>query len=686
MRLFSHLVFLPFISAFLPGTAWCQVEAPLIPRNVFFAATDKEQVQLSPDGQWIGYRALSGDTMNVWVAPVGEPSQASAVTKQRGEPVLDYRWTYLTGRLLYTVSAENGARVFLLNLAGRESRDLTGAKGVVADVEKLSPDHVEEALLRVKEPDRANFDYHRINLRTGAAEVVFKNDEGFERVLFDDDWRPRAAMHRKPDLGYELLKPDGTGSWISFASFRFGVEADASQPIILDKAGKTLYLTDNRGRNTAALKSIDLETGKETLLVEDPVADVAPALLLHPRTGRVQATVSYYGRLRRHFLDASVIPDFEYLRTVHGGDIGIPGPFAGKSLDDRTWLVVFMDGGPTRYYVYNRVARRATFLFAENEALNAYTLGRRHVEVITTRDGMDVPADLYLPAGADPTGNGRPRQPLPMLLYVHGGSWGAYPWNSWFTNRVLQLLADRGYAVLRVEFRGAGGFGRKVHEAGIHEWGGKMQDDLLDAADWAVKQGITTRDRIGLLGWSYGGYATLAALTTSDRFACGMGMTVITELDSFIDNGIPLHQTIWRHYIGDNRTVDGRALLRKRSPFQHVERVAKPVLIAQPTKGAIDGQNQVDRFIAAMQKHNKPVTYLCYPDEVHDFYRPENWESLFAIAERFFHEHLGGRYEPIGDDLRGSLEVRAGRELIPGLSAALERNSSASGTDELGPN
>src|SRR5262249_26176665 len=334
MRLFLHIVFITFLSLFLPGTAWSQVEAPLIPRKALFADSDKEGVQLSPDGKWISYLALSSAAMNVWVAPVGDLAKTRVITKQSGAPVLNYRWTYLPGLILYSASAENGVHVFLLGLEGREPRDLTSTRGVVAFVEKLSPDRAEEALLRVREPDRSTFDYHRVNLRTGASEVVFKNDRAFERVLFDDDWRPRVAMLRKPDLSYELLKQDGAGSWTSFAGFRFGVEADASQPITLDKGGKILYLTDNRGRDTAALKAIDLESGKETLLFEDPVADLLPALLLHPRTGRVQTAASYYGRLRRHFLDPSVIPDFEYLRTAHRGDIGILTPFGGRSLDD----------------------------------------------------------------------------------------------------------------------------------------------------------------------------------------------------------------------------------------------------------------------------------------------------------------------------------------------------------------
>jgi dipeptidyl aminopeptidase/acylaminoacyl peptidase len=648
--------------------------APLIPRKALFAESDKDQVQLSPDGKWVGYRALSGETANIWIVPLSDPSKAVIVTGQEAGPVLDFRWTYLPDLLVYTTPVESGIHVFRLNIADKQSRDLTPGKGVVAQMEKSSLDHPDEFLLRVKETDREAHHYQKVNLRTGAREVVLENGPpNAEQVLFDDDWRPRVVKSRKLGTGYELFKKDQAGAWTAFAIFRSGIEQeDMFQPITLDKAGKTLYLTDNRDRDTAVLKTIDLETGKETLLVENPIGDVAPAMLLHPRTGRAQSAVSSYGRQIRHFLDAPIIPDFEFLRTVHRGEIAIPSP-AGRSLDDQTWLVVVLDGRPIRYYIYDRSARRTTFLFSENKALDAYTLGRRHLEVITTRDGMTLPADLYLPAQSDSDGNGRPQRPLPMLVYVHGGPWVAYPWNSWLTNRSLQLLADRGYAVLRVEFRGAKGFGRKINEAGLREWGGKMQDDLVDAAGWAVKQGITSRDRIGIWGWSYGGYATLAALATTDRFACGLAMYAPTELDSFISEGSLPARMAWRHLIGDNTTEEGRAMLRQRSPFYHIEKISKPVLIAQGGKDVVVHQGQADRFVAAMQKQNKAVTYLLYPDEPHDFRRSESWVSMFAIAERFFHEHLGGRYEPVGDDLSGSLEIRAGRELIPGLAETVKK-------------
>jgi len=636
------------------NAGWPQTESRLIPRGAFFAAPDKDQVMLSTDGKWVGYRASSGATINVWIAPIDKPTQAHAVTKQRDTPVIDYRWTNLSGYLLYRAPSEGGTPVILLNIDTGESRNLTPGKGVTAWIEKLSPDHVDEALLRVKATEQASFEYRRLDLRTGRAETIFRNERGFDRVLFDDDWRPRVAVLQKPNGGYELWRLNSKGKWVSFAKFRDGAETDASQPIMLDKSGKTLYLTDNRGRDKAALQSIDLASGKETVLLADPFADVLPGLLFHPKTGRVQTASAYFGRLRRHFLDPTLLPDFDYLRMVAPGDIGILSPGGGRSLDDRTWLVAFMNGGPTRYYAYDRAKRHTSFLFSENKALEDYALGQRQMEVITTRDGLELPADLYLPNSAVRAGERRPIQPLPMLIFVHGGPWAAYPWNDWNTNRCLQLLADRGYAVLRVEFREAKGFGRKVNEAGTREWGRKMQDDLIDAADWAIHQGVTTRDRIGLWGWSYGGYATLEALATSDRFACGMAMYAPTDLNSFIAEADPEVQGFLRRFIGDNTTAEGRAQLQKTSPFYYAETFARPVLIAQGGKDTIVPQKQADRFVAELRKYKKPVTYLLYPDEPHDFQQPQNWVSLFAVAERFFYEHLGGRYEPIGNALTGS--------------------------------
>ena len=459
------------------------------------------------------------------------------------------------------------------------------------------------------------------------------------------------------------------GAWEPLERFTYE-EARISQPAALDKAGTTLYLIDNRRTDTAVLRAIDLKTGSGRTIATDAVADIRSALLLHPRTGRLQAASAVYGRYRRHFFDDSIKQDFRYLNSVDTGDVGI----AGRSLDDRVWLVVFLDGGPLRYYIYDRQSSHAEFLFTDQKETEKFALARRQAVVVPTRDGLKLPGDLFLPSWTRAANGRYLDRPLPMLIYVHGGPTVAFDWNIWELNRMLQLLANRGYAVFRVEFRGVEGFGKRIREAGAREWGRKMNNDLLDAVDWAVKQGLTERRRVGLWGWSYGGYATLAALTfTPDVFACGMAMYSPTDLQTMMESRDGPFRNFWRRLVGDETTVAGRAQLREQSPLYFTDRITKPLLI---THGGLDTnvpRKYSDDFVAEMKKHGKPVTYILYPDEGHDYQRKENWISLFAVAERFFHEHLGGRYEPFSDEFSASsAQVLEGQPLIPDLTAALK--------------
>ena len=220
-------------------------------------------------------------------------------------------------------------------------------------------------------------------------------------------------------------------------------------------------------------------------------------------------------------IDESVRSDFALLEKHFGGPVGT----IGISAQDRAWLVAPLDGGPLRYHVYQRSQQTVQPLFSAYRALDRFPLARRFARVATTRDGLRLPCHLYLPPGTDANGDGLPDAPLPTLLYVHGGPDAAYPWDSWATNRCLQLLANRGYAALRVEFRGAGGFGKSFMEQGWREWGGKSQQDLVDVAHWAVDQRIAQPEKIGIWGWSFGGFSTFATLAFyPDEFACGVAM------------------------------------------------------------------------------------------------------------------------------------------------------------------
>lgn len=641
---------------------------PLIPRSVLFADQDKLNVRLSLDGKTITYIAPVDDTLGVWIAPVADPAKPRLLFKQTGAPIFNLQWTYTSRELVYLQPVDQAVHLFVYDLADGRSRDLTPLTGVSARIQKLSPEHPAEILIGLNQRDPKRFDLHRVNLRTGELKLVLQND-GYDQFLCDSEFRPRVARRQTEDQGYELLRMNSAGAWEPLVRFSYD-DARISQPAALDKAGTTLYLVDNRRTDTAVLRAIDLKTGKGRTIATDAVADIRSTLLLHPLTGRLQAASAVYGRYRRHFFDDSIKQDFRNLNTIHPGDVGV----AGRSLDDRVWLVVFQDGGPLRYYIYDRQSRHAQFLFTDQKETEKFALAHRQAAVVPTRDGLKLPGDLYLPSWTR-SANGRYLdRPLPVLVYVHGGPTVAFDWNIWDLNRMLQLLANRGYVVFRVEFRGVEGFGKRIREAGAREWGRKMNNDLLDAVDWAVKQGLTERNRVGIWGWSYGGYATLAALTfTPDVFACGMAMYSPTDLQTMMESRSGPFRILWRRLVGDETTVEGRAKLREQSPLYFTDQMTKPLLI---THGGLDTnvpRKYSDDFVAEMKKHGKPVTYILYPDEGHDYQRKENWISLFAVAERFFHEHLGGRYEPFGADLKASsAQVLEGEPLIPELAAALK--------------
>jgi dipeptidyl aminopeptidase/acylaminoacyl peptidase len=293
--------------------------------------------------------------------------------------------------------------------------------------------------------------------------------------------------------------------------------------------------------------------------------------------------------------------------------------------------------------------------------------------VIRSRDGLNLVSYLTLPREADPDGDGRPSRPAPLVLSVHGGPWAR---DSWGLDSVHQWLANRGYAVLSVNFRGSTGFGKQFVNAANREWAAKMHDDLLDAVDWAVREGIAPRDKVCILGASYGGYAALVGLTfTPTVFACAVDVVGPSNLITLL-NTIPPY---WEPGIaqftaraGDHRTEEGRKFLESRSPLTFVDRIQRPLLIGQGANDPRVKQSESDQIVSAMQKKGIPVTYVVYPDEGHGFVRPENRLSFNAVVEAFLSQHLGGRFQPVGDDFRGSaITVPSGAEGVPGLMEAL---------------
>jgi len=643
-----------------------QNSTPLIPRRVLFGNPDKAFPQISADGTRLAFLAGVKGVLNVWVGPIGAPDQAKAVTQDDNRGIRNYQWAYDNRHILYLQDkgGDENWHVYATNVETSETRDLTPMNGIQARIVEMSPKLPDEALLAINDRKKEYHDVYRVTLSTGKLKRIVTNDQ-FGGFLADDDLEPRVAIKISEDGGSEIHVPKGDG-WTLEMKIPHE-DQQTTSPVGFDKAGKVLYMTDSRGRDTAALVAYDLATKKQTVIASDPKADISKTLF-HPTEKTIEAVASTYDVDKWTFLDDKIKAEIDYLRTVSPGEWDV----LSRSQDDKHWVVGYLvDNGPVRYYHYDRAAKKANFLFTNRTALEGLSLAKMTPVVIKSRDGLDLVSYLTLPVNSDAKTPGRPAKPVPMVLLVHGGPWAR---DGWGLNGTHQWLANRGYAVLSVNYRGSTGFGKKFINASNLEWAGKMHDDLLDAVDWAVKEKIADPAKVAIMGGSYGGYATLVGLTfTPDKFACGVDIVGPSSLFTLIQSIPPYWKPIlgvFKTRVGDPETPDGKAFLAERSPLSHVAKIKRPLLIGQGANDPRVKQAEADQIVRAMKEKKIPVTYVLFPDEGHGFRRPENSKAFNAVAEAFLAQHLGGRSEPIGEDFQGSsIKIPEGADQIPGVKA-----------------
>jgi dipeptidyl aminopeptidase/acylaminoacyl peptidase len=530
----------------------------IIPRKLLFGNPDKASPQLSPDGRFLSYLAPVDSVLNVWVGPADNPAAAKPVTTDKGRGIRFYGWAYTNNHIGYIQDRDGDENwhLYHVDLTTGGTMDMTPLEGVQARMQEVSPKYPEEVLVLLNARNPQFHEIYRVNIYTGERELVQENDQ-FVDFVTDEDFNVRFAVRPTPDGGNELLSRAEDGGWEPFA--RIAMEDSIhTGPIGLDRAGRTLYMIDSRGRDTSALTAINLDTQEQTVIAEDARSDVSDTML-HPTEKTPQAAAFSHQRKEWRILDDSIAADLEYLGTVADGEIEV----ISRTLDDDFWIAAYLlDDGPVRYYRYDRTRKQAQFLFSNREALEGLPLAKVHPVVIKSRDGLDLVSYYMLPLDSDRDSPGHPANPLPMALLVHGGPWAR---DNWGYNPVYQLLANRGYAVLSVNFRGSTGFGKDFVNAANLEWAGKMHDDLVDAVQWAIEQNIADHQRVAILGGSYGGYATLAGLTfTPDTFACGVDIVGPSNLVTLLNTIPPYWEPqveLWANRVGDHRTEEGRAFL-----------------------------------------------------------------------------------------------------------------------------
>ncbi|MCO4744110.1 MAG: S9 family peptidase [Proteobacteria bacterium] len=638
----------------------------LIPREVFFGNPERIAPRLSPDGERIAWLAPDEGVLNVWVAPANDPSAGRPVTQDRHRGIRQHGWAHNSRHLIYIQDKDGDENwhLYAVDLSTGEERDLTPIDGVAAQIFGSSHKRPNTLLVGINDREAALHDPHLVDLITGERERVLENP-GLVGFVADDQLEIRFGATMAPDGSVSFLVPKD-GEWAPFVSFP-SEDALASGIAGFDDQGRILAL-DSRNRETSALVVLDDE-GNGTVVAGHDRADVE-GIAQHPTTRAVQWVAATAERQERVVLDESVLPDLEALNALCDGELEV----VSRSHDDRTWIAAHLvDDGSTRYHLWNRDTAQATFLFSARPSLDELELAHMHPVTLKARDGMELVSYLTLPPGEDT--DGRPSKPLPMVLLVHGGPWAR---DRWGYNAEHQWLANRGYAVLSVNFRSSTGLGKTLLNAGNLEWAGSMHDDLIDAVDWAVAEGIADASRVAIMGGSYGGYATLVGLTfTPERFACGVDIVGPSNLETLIETIPPYWAPLRATFdirVGNIDTEDGRALLRDRSPLHRVDSIVRPLLIGQGANDPRVKQAESDQIVAAMEQRGIPVTYALFPDEGHGFARPVNRFAFYAIAEAFLAKHIGGRTLPLGGFEGASLEVPSGADEFDGLAALLENS------------
>lgn len=606
----------------------------LIPRDTLFGNPIKTNPQVSPDGTMLAYVAPLDGVLNVWVRSMAEEDDRP-VTQDTGRGIQVFRWMGDNAHILYIqdLDGDENWHLYSVELAAGIVRDLTPFENVQVRIVAHNKYFPHSMLVAINKDDPGIHDVYHLDLPSGELRLVTKNPGNVWVWLADSQLRLRAAMVVNEEGGFDLLHRFTEDSpWERL--LRWALEdARSSGPISFSRDGRMLLLTDSRNANTSRLVRIELATGALEVIAEDPEYDVGD-VILNSDTMEPELVGFVRERTAWTVLSEDVREDYEAICALHHGELGV------VCADDaeRIWVVRFIaDDGPVSFYSYDRSERRATFLFDSRPELRRHRLASMEPCSFSSRDGLAIHGYITFPPDAE-------RRNLPMVLKVHGGPWVR---DVWGYDAEAQWLANRGYICLQVNYRGSCGYGKRFLNAGDKEWGGRMQDDLVDAVQWAIGEGYADPSRVAIYGGSYGGYAALVGATfTPDLFTCAIDIVGPSNLLSFIEAIPPYWKPNLRQFqrrVGD--PVTEAEFLRSRSPLFKVDHIRIPMLIAQGANDPRVKRSESEQIVEAMRSNGIPHRYLLFEDEGHGFVRPENRMRFYAEAERFLAEHLGGKYE-----------------------------------------
>lgn len=621
---------------------------PLIDRDLIFGNPEIAAAQLSPDGKYLAFLKPWKDTRNVYVKAVGEPFDAARLlTTEAKRPVAAYFWTRDSKYVLYAKDhdGDENFNVYAVDpsakpAAGADappSRDLTGLKGVRVEIFALPKSDPDLVYVGLNDRDKAWHDLYRLHISTGTKELVRKNTERLTGWVFDLKGNLRVATRAAENGDNEILRvdPDGFTKIYSCSVF------ETCDPLQFQAGNQRVYIETNKDANLISLALFDPQTGKTEMVESDPLGkvDFGGALFSEANDELVE-TWYIAARVKEYYKNKAFGDDVHWIeRQYPGKNIMV----VSRTRDEQLWLITaHSDTEPGVTAIFDRKAHKLIPQYKVREKLPRADLAEMTSVTYPSSDGLEIPAYLTLPKGVPPKN-------LPTVVFPHGGPWGR---DQWGYNSIAQFFSNRGYAVLQPNFRGSTGYGRKFLDAGNLEWGRKMQDDITWGVKYLVAQGIADPKHVGIMGGSYGGYATLAGVTfTPDLYAAAVDIVGPSNLITLLESIPPYWEAarkVFAMRMGDPNTPEGKKQLTDQSPLTYADKIKTPLLVAQGANDPRVNRREAEQIVIALRDRGFPVEYILAPDEGHGFARPVNNLALFMASEKFLASHLGGRYQEGG--------------------------------------
>jgi dipeptidyl aminopeptidase/acylaminoacyl peptidase len=671
MRKILALLTLSFALCVFAGHAAAQLP-PLIDREIFFGNPEYAGAQISPDGKYISFVKPLNGTMNVWVKGIDEPfSAARPMTNDQKRPVRNYFWSRDSKYLLFV--QDNGGdenfNVYAVNPADKPAanspvpaaRNITEAKNVRAIIQAVPKSDPDVIYVGINDRDPAWHDIYKVKISTGERMLVSQNNDRYQGMVFDNSDKPRLAVRSAPNGDTEIMRlgADGKGTKIYDCN---GFET--CNPLAFNKDDKRVYLQTNKGDlDLIELQLLDVETGKVEKVESDPLKKVDLGNVnFSDVSHEIIATTYEDDRERIYWKDKAYQSDYEYIKKKLG-DREIS--FNSSTADESKFIVAtYSDVDPGTVWFYDRKTKNLSTLYQVREKLDRSALSPMKSVIYKSSDGLDIPAYLTLPKGLAPKN-------LPVIVFPHGGPWGR---DSWGYDSFAQFLANRGYAVLQPNFRASTGYGKKFLNAGNNEWGQKMQDDLTWGVKYLIAQGIADPKRVGIMGGSYGGYATLAGVAfTPDVYSAAVAIVAPSNLKTLLESVPPYWEAIRAVFykrMGDPNTPEGLAQMKRQSPLFSADKIKTPLMVVQGANDPRVNKREADQIVIALRDRNYPVEYLVAPDEGHGFARPVNNSAMIAASEKFLAKHLGGRFQ---DSMTPEVAKRLGEITVDPKTVALAK-------------